>query len=540
MLGGVSAQTTQDTLYAALRNIHEPLWLRRSPAGWSVAASSDGQAFAPRCDPAELGGFSRGPGSAAVGSGFCDAHDVRYPYMTGAMARGIASVELVTAAAEAGLLGVFGAAGLRLGVVQQAIRALRQRLGERAFAVNMIFSPQETGQEARLCELLLHEEVRRVAASAYVALTPQLVRYRFHGTRVLPDGRLVTPNRLLAKVSRQELAAKFLAPPPEALLREVVQAGYLSERQAKLASTLPLAEDVTVEADSGGHTDRRPAINALPEIIALRDRLAREHGYATRPRVGAAGGIATPWSVAGAFALGANYVVAGSINQSCVEAGTSPEAKALLCGAAITDCAMAPAADMFEMGAKVQVLKRGSMFAQRASKLDQLYRSCESLDDIPADERGRLEQRVFAQSLDQVWRQTAAYFATVDPRQLERAEESPKHKMALVFRWYLGQSSTWAQRGDAERKGDYQIWCGPSMGAFNSWVAGSPLAAPENRRVVDVAHSLLYGAALATRLHQLRQQGADFTDQLEIRPLPRKMLARLLEHDARPAVRYAS
>lgn len=64
------------------------------------------------------------------------------------------------------------------------------------------------------------------------------------------------------------------------------------------------------------------------------------------------------------------------------------------------------------------------------------------------------------------------YFARHDPQQIERAEKNPKHKMALVFRSYLGQSSNWANAGDPLRKIDYQIWCGPAIGAFNQWVIG--------------------------------------------------------------------
>ena len=45
-----------------------------------------------------------------------------------------------------------------------------------------------------------------------------------------------------------------------------------------------------------------------------------------------------------------------------------------------------------------------------------------------------------------------------------------KHRMALVFRWYLGKSSRWAISGESARRADYQIWCGPAMGAFNAWV----------------------------------------------------------------------
>ncbi len=40
-----------------------------------------------------------------------------------------------------------------------------------------------------------------------------------------------------------------------------------------------------------------------------------------RSRIGAAGGISTPWAAAAALAMGAAYLVTGSVNQSCVEAG---------------------------------------------------------------------------------------------------------------------------------------------------------------------------------------------------------------------------
>jgi hypothetical protein len=79
--------------------------------------------------------------------------------------------------------------------------------------------------------------------------------------------------------------------------------------------------------------------------------------------------------------------------------------------------------------------------------------------------------------------------------------------MALVFRSYLGHSSRWAIAGDTARRRDYQIWCGPAMGAFNQWVAGSFLAEPEQRSVVQVAYNLLEGAAVITRAQQLRSYG---------------------------------
>jgi hypothetical protein len=79
--------------------------------------------------------------------------------------------------------------------------------------------------------------------------------------------------------------------------------------------------------------------------------------------------------------------------------------------------------------------------------------------------------------------------------------------MALVFRWYLGMSSRWAIQGATERRADYQIWCGPALGAFNRWVAGGFLADPSERSVVQIARNLLEGAAVATRAQTVRSHG---------------------------------
>ena len=87
------------------------------------------------------------------------------------------------------------------------------------------------------------------------------------------------------------------------------------------------------------------------------------------------------------------------------------------------------------------------------------------------------------------------------------AAKDPKHKMALVIRSYLGQSSKWANSGDPSRKIDYQIWCGPAIGAFNQSVQGSFLEKPENRKTVTVAMNPLMRAAVATRFNWLCYQG---------------------------------
>jgi hypothetical protein len=43
----------------------------------------------------------------------------------------------------------------------------------------------------------------------------------------------------------------------------------------------------------------------------------------------------------------------------------------------------------------------------------------------------------------------------------------------------------------ADRKIDYQVWCGPSMGAFNEWAQGTFLEQPKNRKIVTVALNIL-------------------------------------------------
>jgi trans-AT polyketide synthase, acyltransferase and oxidoreductase domains len=433
-------------------------------------------------------------------------HGVRRAVMSGAMAGGIASVELVAAMARAGYLGSFGAAGLTAARIEDALTRLDAATGDAPYAVNLIHSPHEPALERHIVDACLRHGVRTVEASAFLDLTEEVVRYRAAGLRRGADGGIATAHRVIAKVSRAEVADRFLRPAPAALLRRLVERGAITAEQADLARAVPVADEITAEADSGGHTDRRPLPVLLPDMLALVDRVARETGTAPA-RVGAAGGIGTPAAMAAAFAAGAAYVVTGSVNQSCVEADQCTATKELLAGAGVADTVMAPSADMFELGVDVQVLGRGTMFPARARRLYELYRTRDSLEDLTAAEREELEGRILRRSVEQVWDDTRRFFAERDPSQVARAEADPKRRMALVFRWYLGLSSSWSSRGDAERVLDYQVWCGPAMGAFNAWVAGTHLAAPGNRRVADVTDALLRGAAVEARATVLRLAG---------------------------------
>ncbi len=474
------------------------------------------------------------PISALGDATFTRDHGVRYPYMTGAMANGIASVELVEAGARAGFLSAYGAAGQRIDVIRDAIDRLQASLGDTPFAFNLIHSPNEPAHESAVVDLYIERGVHLVEASAYLDLTLPAVKYRVHGIHRDASsggggGQIVTPNRVVAKASRIEVATRWLSPPPKRMLDELVNRGDITHEQAELASQVPMAQDLTAEADSGGHTDNRPAVTLVPTMIALRDRLSAEHGYGLPIRVGAAGGIATPWSAAAAFAMGAGYIVTGTVNQACVESGSSDAVRDMLAQTEQADVTMAPAADMFEMGVKLQVLKRGTMFAMRAQKLYDLYKAYDSLDVIPDKERASIEKTVFRATLQDVWQRTRDYFNQYDPSQVARAERDAKHQMALTFRWYLGLSSRWANAGEADRKIDYQVWCGPAMGAFNEWTRGSFLQTPTSRDTATVGLNLLYGAAVVTRLNVLRQQGVIFPVEAEMtRPQTRQAIEAML------------
>ena len=518
MPGDREADYSPEGILECVRRFREPVHVVRSRAGYepglglggrllTVASSADSLAgsgyellgWLPALYPEWLGDRS-----------FSRTHGVRFPYVAGEMANGIATVASVVAMARAQMLGFFGAAGLALPAVERAVGELSHSLrGLDNWGVNLIHAPADSGHEEGLVDLLVRSAVPKVSASAYMELTPAVVRCAVAGLR--PDssvsGGIGRARHLFAKVSRPEVAAKFLSPAPPDILRMLVERGQITRAEADLAARMPLAEDVTVEADSGGHTDNRPLAVVLPAIRVLRDELARRHGYARPVRVGAAGGLGDPAGVAAAFAAGAAYVVTGTINQLSREAGLSDAAKGLLAAADLADVAMAPAADMFEYGIKVQVLRRGTLFPARASQLYEAYLAYPSLEDIPDAMRERLEKEVLRSTFEDCWEQTRQFWLERDPREADRAEHDSRHRMALVFRSYLGLSSRWAITGEPTRLTDYQIWCGPAIGAFNRWVAGSPLAESERRTVVQIALNLLEGAAMVTRAHQLRSYG---------------------------------
>jgi trans-AT polyketide synthase/acyltransferase/oxidoreductase domain-containing protein len=265
--------------------------------------------------------------------------------------------------------------------------------------------------------------------------------------------------------------------------------------EAEAAKYVPMADEICVEADSGGHTDQGVALALMPSMLLLRDEMMRRYRYDEQVLVGAAGGIGTPHAAAAAFIMGADFVLTGSINQCTVEAGTSDAVKDLLQDINVQDTEYAPAGDMFELGARVQVAKRGLFFPARANKLYELYQRYQSIDDIDPITRQQIQERYFKRSFEAVWEETQAYYLHTRPELLRDIERNPKQKMALLFKWYFVHSTRLAMRGSEDQRVDYQIHCGPAMGAFNQWVKGTELEGWRARRVADIGARIMRGTA---------------------------------------------
>jgi trans-AT polyketide synthase, acyltransferase and oxidoreductase domains len=442
---------------------------------------------------------------------FRSRHRLRYAYLAGSMYKGIASKELVVRMGKAGLLGFLGTGGLALERIESDLLFIQHELRESgAYGLNLLASPMQPGLDEATVDLYLRLQVPRIEAAAFTQITAALVRYRAKGLTLNREGTIHIPNKILAKVSRPEVAEQFLSPPPDALVRRLVESGKITTQEASLVQRLPMADEICVEADSAGHTDRGVLHTLLPVMLRLRNQVVKSYDYPIHIYVGAAGGIGTPEAIAAAFVLGADFVLTGSINQCTVEAGTSETTKDLLREAGVQDTDIVPAGDMFEFGAKVQVFKKGLLFPSRAKKLYDLYRQYDSLEQIDLPTRTQLETRYFKRSFAEIFAETKVYYQRVLPQVIERAERDPKQKMALVFRWYFIHTNRLALRGDPAEKVDYQIHCGPAMGAFNQWVKGTGLEDWRNRHVDEIGIRLMRAAAqfLDDRFRAMHPAGA--------------------------------
>jgi trans-AT polyketide synthase/acyltransferase/oxidoreductase domain-containing protein len=439
----------------------------------------------------------------ALGSAeFRADHRAALAYTVAAADHGVTSTDLVVRCGKAGILSFFGPRGLPIERVATALDELQARLGHgEPFGVGVRSHVANPRIDHDLIALCMQRGITDIEASGYLHVSSDLVRYRFHDLRPRDGNRRSEP-RLIARVSRPEMARAFMSPAPERLLQAMVAAGEIDQGAADVARREPLAWDICVEADCGGPTDMGVALASLPVICRLRDRVTAEFGYARRIRVGLAGGIGAPPAAAAAFLMGADFVMTGSINQCTLEAATSNNVKDMLQDADVQDTAYAPAADLFEFGGRVRVLKKGVFFAARAEKLFHLFLSHDSLEQLPATTRRQIEEHYFGRSLDDVWSEVSADQARQRQAHGGDAELSPKQRMASVFRRYCEQGTRLALEGRIDQRVNYQVPCGPAMGACNQWLGQSALRSWRQRHADEIGAAMMEEAAmlLADRL----------------------------------------
>jgi len=428
--------------------------------------------------------------SSSVGnSEFKEDYNLKYAYITGGMYRGIASKEMVVKMGKGGMMGFFGTGGLELSQIEAAIQYIQKELPEgQAYGMNLLHNPINPIEEEKTIDAFLAYGVKTIEAAAFISMTPALIKYRAKGLARDRLGKIITLNKIIAKVSRPEVAENFLSPAPERIVMKLLAENKITQEEADLLKEIPMADDICAEADSAGHTDGGVAFALIPAMIKLRDDMMEKYQYHKNIRIGAAGGIGTPEAAAAAFILGADFILTGSINQCTVEANTSDAVKNLLQQMNVQDTEYAPAGDMFELGSKVQVLKKGLFFSVRANKLYELYRRYNSLHEIDEKTKTQIQEKYFKRSFEEVYGDIKSYYSADE---IEKAERNPKHKMALIFRWYFGYSTRLALVGSEENKVDYQIHCGPALGAFNQWVKGTKLEDWKERHVDMIALKLM-------------------------------------------------
>lgn len=410
------------------------------------------------------------------------------PYYVGGLYKGVTSSDMICTLSRAGILGFFGTGGLQLEKIEKGLLQFKNELDDSLpYGVSITHQINSSETEDQIVNLLLQYGISVIEAVGYMNVTSSLAKYRIKGLRE-KNGRIVSNHRLIAKVTRPEVAEAFLSPVPQNMIETLLQSKAITEKEAEWARHVPMCDDLCVLVDSGFLIDGGGAFSLLPAIKQVKERKENSNSWIRGIRVGVSGGIGSPQAIAGAFLLGADFVSTCSINQCTVEANISPIVKESLQRASVQDIGFAPMLEMFELGAKTQVLKRENLFLMRANKLYDLYRKHSSIHDIDRETLEDLEQKIFKKSVDQIWEEC---YEGISIEAGEKINQNEKLKMAVIFKWYLDDSISNAIEGKIENKMDFQIRTSSAIGSFNQWVKGTTYENWQNRHVHDIAITLM-------------------------------------------------
>jgi trans-AT polyketide synthase/acyltransferase/oxidoreductase domain-containing protein len=334
--------------------------------------------------------------------------------------------------------------------------------------------------------------------------TKALLSFRFAG---IGDG---IERKILVRISHEHAATQFLQPVSAEILDNLVIQGILSESDKELAKTKSVATDLMVETESFSS----PGKNFSHLFFALRSLRVRflQPGE-DLAGLGLCGGIATPESLSSALAVGADFVITTDINRLSIEAEQAEKVREYLLAARPDDFTMVSMPEYFGTAARVPIFKFGSVFAIRATRMDQIYRRVSESGYLSSDDR----EFLLKQWPDQKLKDELSRIATNGDEILPETNQSSKLKeiISASFLRFLQDSLELLKAVVPGREKEYQIRCSADTGVFNEWRKGGNLGQAANITVTQIAHALLSGAALSRRILQLKEKGI---------PLPARVL----------------
>lgn len=434
---------------------------------------------------------------------FKQDYGLQYAYAVGPMESGITTKEMVERCAKAGLLGIYASNNLSYQRIEEDVNNLTQQLGSVPFGVALSPDYIDLKREEKIVSILCRYDIKMVQASYYINVSKQLVKYKAKGLTLVDQEKVNSGHKIMAKLSRSEVVEEFLKPASDSIIEELLQEGEITNEQAQLLKKVPIADSICVESNSAGRTDSASALATFPVIARMVEQTSNQYHYDKKVRVGCSGSIGSPEAIVALFALGADFVMTGSVNQCTVESGTSEFVKRILQQMDIQDTEYIPSGDNFDYNAKMQVAKRGVLFPVRANKLNEIYKLYGSIAAIDSDVKKKIEEHYFEHSMEEVFEMIRP---SLNQTQLNRLERTPKYKMALIFQWYYKKGLEDAIRGKEDNAVNLLIYSSVAMGAFNAYVKNTELEKWENRHVDEIGVKLMRDAEVLFKDKTLNQQ----------------------------------
>lgn len=411
-------------------------------------------------------------------------YDVDFAYAVGGMCKGISSVAMIKKLSDSRILGFLGSYKLKLDEAKELIDQALSCMEHHRIGVNVTYDALNLENHIEVMDYIIKKDIRNLEVSEYRMIDLSIVKYRLKSLSIDKDSKFVVPHKILAKVSSREMAEKFCSPAPEELVQILYQNNEITEFEAKYAKYLPMCDDLCIEY----YTQGQSALGYIQTMKEMSRSLYEKYKLFQCPRVGFAGGIGNPQTVAVSFLLGADFVVTGSMNQCSVEASTSDIVKDNLQSLDDTDFTYAVVSDLFEFEEKKSIVKKGSLYHIRASRLYEVYNRYDSIEEIPTDLKKLIEEKYFQRSFETIYSDIYENL-TIENKKLSK--EQPKYKMALIIRYFLDKCFQDALDGRMEGKINYQIISSNAIVQFNNWVKNTELYDWKSRHIDVISKKIM-------------------------------------------------